>query len=183
MGDDDESYNNNDPRRKCSIGHLLTGSSINGMNFAPKYKSVTKTVNRRTKRLLHIGDTILSLLVITPLVVAHWRGTWSYMDHREEHFPPWNCFILGGVLHTVFALLREVLHTQFSRPSDGLKSWKRTMTRHIVTKLYTYVFSTGCILHWRGGWAVLTQYFGNYIYVLINHLLDQPHSFWAIISG
>lgn len=147
--------------RRYSSGHLLTGSSINGMNFAPRYKAVTKTADRRTKRLLHVGDTVLSLLVITPLVVTHWRGTWAYMDHRAEHFPPWNCFLLGGLLHTVFALLREFLHTEFARSSrDGEKSWKRTVTRHVVVKLYTYAFSMGCILHWRGGWAVLSLYFG-----------------------
>lgn len=31
-----------------------------------------KAPNPCQKRLLHIGDTILSLFVISPLVVAHW---------------------------------------------------------------------------------------------------------------
>lgn len=34
--------------------------------------TTVKTPNRHMKRLLHIGDTILSLFVISPLVVAHW---------------------------------------------------------------------------------------------------------------
>lgn len=139
----------------------LTGSAINGMHIGPKYKELTWTTNRCTKRIFNVCDTFLSLLVITPLAVAHWRGTWALMDLYEEYFTPWTCFVIGGILHTVFALLREYLHTEFSRPSEGIKSWRRTVLRHIVTRLYTYVFSVGSIMHWRGGWAVLTEYFGN----------------------
>lgn len=147
--------------RKYSPDHMLTGSSINGMNFAPKYKEFTRTTNRWAKRTMNVLDTLMSILVISPLAVAHWRGTWALMDLYGEYFPTWNCFIIGGILHTAFALLREYLHTEFARPSDGIKSWRRTLVRHIVTKLYTYVFSVGSIMHWRGGWALLTEYFGN----------------------
>lgn len=150
------------PRKYSNEHHLLMGNSINGMNFASKYKQCTaRPTDPRTKRLLNISDTFLSLVVITPLAVANWRGTWSFMDHHKEYFPAWWCFVIGGVLHTTFALLRQFLHTFFSRPSHGNKSWKRTLVRHIVSKLYTYIFSIACIAHWRGGWAVLTQYFGN----------------------
>lgn len=147
--------------RKYSGSHLLVGNSINGMSFAPKYKESTRTTARKTKRLLHLFDTFLSILVISPLAIANWRGTWSFMDHHEEYFPAWFCLILGAVLHTLFAVLRQYLHVEFARPSEGVKSWKRTALRHLVTKLYTYIFSIACIMHWRGGWAVLTEYFGN----------------------
>lgn len=150
-----------DTPRKYSSGHLLIGDSINGMNFTMRHKQVTKTTNRRTKRLMNLGDTCVSILIISPLAIANWRGTWSFMDHQKEFFPPWSCLLVGALLHTIFALLREYLHMQFSRPSNGNKSWRRTMLRHVVTKLYTYIFSIACIMHWRGGWAVLTEYFGK----------------------
>uniref|UniRef100_A0A1B0D2S8 Uncharacterized protein n=1 Tax=Phlebotomus papatasi TaxID=29031 RepID=A0A1B0D2S8_PHLPP len=108
-----------------------------------------------TKRLLNFGDTLLSWFLISPLAIAHWRGTWDYMDQRPDKFPAWYCFILGGILHTAFALLREPLHDEFSPPSNGNKSLKRTIRRIIVTKLYTYIFSVGSIMHWRGGWAMM----------------------------
>ncbi|XP_055712054.1 uncharacterized protein LOC129807072 isoform X1 [Phlebotomus papatasi] len=113
-----------------------------------------------TKRLLNFGDTLLSWFLISPLAIAHWRGTWDYMDQRPDKFPAWYCFILGGILHTAFALLREPLHDEFSPPSNGNKSLKRTIRRIIVTKLYTYIFSVGSIMHWRGGWAMMELHLG-----------------------
>lgn len=82
------------------------------------------------------------------------------MDHHPEHFPAWNCFILGAVLHTTFALLRESLHDEFAVSSNGNKSIVKTLRRFCITKLYTYVFSIGCNMHWRGGWAVMHQHLG-----------------------
>lgn len=120
--------------------------------------------NRCTKRLLNAGDTLLSLLVISPLVVTHWRGTWVFMDHHSEHFPGWNCFIFGGILHTTFALLREPLNAEFATSSNGNKSTARTIKRCIVSKLYTYIFSLGCNMHWRGGWAVMELHLGKVIF-------------------
>ncbi|GAB0100114.1 uncharacterized protein DMENIID0001_161060 [Sergentomyia squamirostris] len=116
--------------------------------------------NRWIKRLLHVSDTIVSLVIITPLAVAHWRGTWSFMDYHEDIFPPWHCFLLGSVLHTAFALLRESLHDEFSS-NRGTKSWCRTIKNFIISKIYTYIFSVACILQWRGGWAVLDLHLGH----------------------
>uniref|UniRef100_A0A1B0CBC9 Uncharacterized protein n=1 Tax=Lutzomyia longipalpis TaxID=7200 RepID=A0A1B0CBC9_LUTLO len=121
---------------------------------------LSSSPDKCTKRLLNFGDTLLSWFIISPLAIAHWRGTWDYMDQRPDKFPAWYCFILGGILHTVFALLREPLHAEFSPPSNGNKSLKKTIKRIIVTKLYTYIFSVGSIMHWRGGWAMMELHLG-----------------------
>lgn len=34
--------------------------------------TTVNTPNKKIKRLLHIGDTLMSLFIISPLVVAHW---------------------------------------------------------------------------------------------------------------
>lgn len=113
------------------------------------------------KRLLNSLDTFLSLFIITPLVVAHWRGTWDFMDQYAEHFPAWNCFILGSVLHVLFTLLRETLHAEFVQPSPGRqKTFRQKLRQFMITKAYTYCFSVGCIMQWRGGWDVIKGYFG-----------------------
>ncbi|XP_055600468.1 uncharacterized protein LOC129749513 isoform X2 [Uranotaenia lowii] len=112
----------------------------------------------RLKRMLHAGDTLVSLFVISPLVVSHWRGTWDYMDQKKEYFPPWQCFLSGSLLHTFFALLRGPLQAVFSVPSNGEKSRWKTVRRFVVFKVYTYVFSISCIMHWRGGWNVMEMY-------------------------
>jgi Fuseless len=116
--------------------------------------------NRCKKRILNLSDTFLSLFVITPLVVAHWRGTWSYMDHNAKFFPAWNCLLLGSILHTAFAILREPLEAEFL-VRNGEKNFWRTARRFVVTRMYTYVFSIGCIMHWRGGWAVMNLHLGE----------------------
>lgn len=123
--------------------------------------TVANQPDRCTKRLLNAGDTLLSLLIISPLVVTHWRGTWVYMDHHSEHFPAWNCFIFGGVIHSAFALLREQLHAQFVTSNKKNKSFLEKLKLCVVFKLYMYIFSISCNMHWRGGWAVLELYFGE----------------------
>lgn len=118
-----------------------------------------------TKRLLHVFDTIFSLFVISPLVIAHWRGTWNILT--KDFFAPSYCFIIGSGLHVIFTLLREILHAEFVVPEPGTKkSWKRKIRRFIVTKVYTYCFSIGCIMQWRGGWDAFEEYFGRFLDVL-----------------
>lgn len=115
------------------------------------------------KRLLNVGDTMLSLFVITPLVISHWRGTWGYMDLYPRIFPGWNCFILGAILHCCFAILREPLESKY-HPNSGTnrkKSLTRSISLYCVKKIYTYLFSIGCIMMWRGGWQIMTDYYGN----------------------
>lgn len=126
-----------------------------------------------TKRLLHIFDTMFSLFVISPLVVAHWRGTWNILT--SDYFAPSYCFIIGSGLHVVFTLLREILHAEFVVPEPGTKKcWKGKMRRFLVTKVYTYCFSIGCIMQWRGGWDTFEEYFGRcFIFVVLIILKDD----------
>jgi hypothetical protein len=101
------------------------------------------------KRFLHASDTFLSLFVVSPLVISHWRGTWGAMDLFPEIFPAMQCMILGAVLHLGFAILREPLHSKYN-PLKKLetKSLTKSINLWIVKKIYTYVFSMGCIMHW-----------------------------------
>jgi hypothetical protein len=84
------------------------------------------------------------------------------MDHNEHIFPPWNCFLLGSILHLAFAILREPLEAEFL-VQNGEKNFMKTLRRFVVTRTYTYVFSIGCIMHWRGGWAVMHLHLGEFI--------------------
>lgn len=124
--------------------------------------------NRCTKRFLHAGDTFISLFIISPLVILHWRAIWAIMaDYKYTYFPPWNCFIFGMILHTTIALMREFLYEQLSKksPKDSLgKTWSGQVSRYVFTKLYAYIFSMGCNMHWCGGWAVLDMYLGEMVF-------------------
>ncbi|XP_040165325.1 uncharacterized protein LOC120901439 isoform X1 [Anopheles arabiensis] len=111
------------------------------------------------KRLLHLGDSLFSLFLITPMVVAHWRGTWGWMDLNGSHFPGWLCFVLGATLHTTFALLREPLNAALTLARAAPKSRWSSVKRWLVNRMYTYAFSMACLMHWRGGWNVMELYF------------------------
>lgn len=118
--------------------------------------NVPKTHSRNKKRLLNLGDSIFSLFIIAPLVIAHWRGTWDGMDQYERIFPPVNCMIFGAILHSTFALLRQPLNNLESK-----KSYKTRVKIFLIKRLYTYFFSLGCIMHWRGGWAFAKEFEGR----------------------
>lgn len=146
--------------------------------------------SRWEKRLLHCSDSFLSLFVVAPLVVCHWRGTWSYMDLFPRIFPGMNCMILGAIVHVCLAILREPLHAKYnSLMRLQKKSLTKSFNLFIVKKIYTYVFSISCIMHWfveqrasfnivthlirifhsttsvlssrRGGWAVMEEHLGE----------------------
>lgn len=104
---------------------------------------------RWRKRLLNASDTFLSLFIVSPLVISHWRGTWEGMNLYPRVFPGMNCMILGAVIHCCLAILREPLHSKYnSLRSLETKSLSKSFNLYIVKKIYTYVFSMGCIMHW-----------------------------------
>ncbi|XP_055635083.1 uncharacterized protein LOC129774984 isoform X2 [Toxorhynchites rutilus septentrionalis] len=114
--------------------------------------------NACRNRISQVGDSLLSLFVVGPLVVCFWRGTWNYMDRNDEHFPAWYCLLLGTILHICFALIREHLQAEFLQPTEGAKPRWKTARRFVVSKLYTYVFCLSCVMHWRGGFEVMKLY-------------------------
>lgn len=104
---------------------------------------------RWKKRLLNACDIFLSLFVISPLVISHWRGTWDFMNQFPSIFPGMNCMIFGAIIHCGLAMLREPLHSKFNSFSRlQSKSLSKSLNLYIVKKVYTYVFSIGCIMHW-----------------------------------
>lgn len=71
------------------------------------------------------------------------------MDLFPRIFPGMNCMILGAVVHACLAILREPLHSKynsFKRLQN--KSRTKSFNLYIVKKIYTYVFSISCIMHW-----------------------------------
>lgn len=104
---------------------------------------------RWKKRLLKACDVFLSLFVISPLVISHWRGTWDFMNQFPRLFPGMNCMIFGAIIHCGLAVLREPLNsklTLFNRLQT--KPLSKSLNLYIVKKVYTYVFSIACIMHW-----------------------------------
>lgn len=101
------------------------------------------------KRFLNLSDSLISLFIVAPLVIAYWRGTWGCMDKYPNIYPPTNCFILGMIIHCCCCFLREFLHPKYEWLRKISKfSSVRTFHMFLVKKCYTYLFSIGCIMHW-----------------------------------
>jgi Fuseless len=167
------------------------------------------------KRLLNLSDTLISLFIIGPLVILYWRSTWQTLDkyfcyRGKKHskceanlfsdrelwdvqkspqiYHPIMCFIIGAVIHCCFCLLREPLHSNLSKSRSQVLPLRKIIQAFLAKKIYTYVFSIGCIMHWylkhfrhvsgmslltlifhaftrlrRGGWDTYDEYLGNFV--------------------
>lgn len=127
--------------------HTLTYSCI----VAPK---------RCTKRLLNISDTLIALIIVTPLVVAYWYGTWVFMDRNAEYFPPVPTLIFGSVWHLMVVLSRHHVHEKMKTPENEEKTIFNRTYKYIFTKLFIYTFSINCIMVFRAIFLLCAPY-GN----------------------
>ncbi|RZC34628.1 hypothetical protein BDFB_010283 [Asbolus verrucosus] len=124
--------------------------------LSSKYVALVKKKQVR-KPLLSTVDIIVCLVVLSPCVVGSWRGIWQLMDINCKHFPGWPSFLLGGFIHLVFILIQDTLNDVIKKKSSNI--WKK-MFNLIVARIYIYIFTVACNMHWRGGWMLIDEYFG-----------------------
>ncbi|XP_030766772.1 uncharacterized protein LOC115890629 [Sitophilus oryzae] len=127
----------------------LTGSGVGGKEI--------RIVNRekRSEPVLSVVDILLSIFVVTPLVVASWRGLWGLMDFYGFYFPPFSIFVVGITIHVILALCQDTLHDAII---ESEKHWTLKLVSHFLRRFYTYIFLIITIFHWRGGWMILDYY-------------------------
>lgn len=123
------------------------------------------------KRLLHAVDTLVTMLVVGPLAVLHWRGAWALMDRWPTIFSPSNSVAVAVLVLFTIAMMREFLFDQCSRrptPAEGGRVGSNSrcerLARHVLKKVYTYVFGLACNMQWRGLWALLDANVGESTY-------------------
>nr|XP_034172936.1 uncharacterized protein LOC117600938 isoform X1 [Osmia lignaria] len=134
-----------------------------------KFKDILEIKFGKKKRVLSIIDIFLSLVLIAPLTVGYWRGVWTLMDIHVDIFPGVVTFVLGIVIHTSFAALKNLLHTRV------VNAWKKkTALNKFFCKstqiLYTYIFGVACNMQWRGGW-IIYDHFVTDLWAIITTLL------------
>ncbi|XP_067010130.2 uncharacterized protein fusl [Anabrus simplex] len=116
------------------------------------------TVSRQKHRpscMLYFADSVFSACVVAPLVVGYWRGLWHLQDHYRVS--AWCAFVGGISIHCVLCLARSWLEVHAGY----------TMWHPLAVRVYSILYSTACISHWRGGWAIIDSY---------------PHSFTLITA-
>nr|CAD7586378.1 unnamed protein product [Timema genevievae] len=102
------------------------------------------------KKVLTFLDFTLSMLVVSPLVVVTWRGLWSVLDLHEVPFSV--SLGTGLLLHCVFMIARGKLMDVCTPDKMG------TLMFFIVSRSYTVLFGSACVVAWRGGWHILDDY-------------------------
>ncbi|XP_069676342.1 uncharacterized protein fusl isoform X1 [Periplaneta americana] len=111
-------------------------------------------------RALETVDLIATVGVVTPLVIGQWRGTWMLSEYYG--IPWWVSFLVGSVMHLVFALLKDLLQDFFSKQREECLL-QSPLVFFVVSRLYTWVFGIACISYWRGLWIVMDEYSGRHI--------------------
>ncbi|XP_019619869.1 PREDICTED: uncharacterized protein LOC109466579 [Branchiostoma belcheri] len=115
-------------------------------------RSTTKYV------LLCCLDAVINGVVVAPLVVAYFSGTWNLLDIYliPENFS-WSAvasLLIGIALTLLINLLQGVLGSLFA---------ERSVVFHIVYRLYIYIYGFAAINQFRGLWYLLDDLTGETI--------------------
>lgn len=138
------------------------------VDYTPILNIIESDTSRVIKNILVCGlkvhirtvDMIVATILVTPLVIGQWRGTWMLAEYYR--FPSWACFLTGTILHFMFALLKDILQDYFSRTREKYMTLSPVIL-FIVSRTYTWVFGVACISHWRGAWMMMDEYSGRQI--------------------
>jgi len=104
--------------------------------------------------LLTFADILISLFLIFPLSVLHWRGTWELQDIYFTPEDPlrsdWISFAIGGNVCVVELLLQPLL-IEYLNP-------KRRCLYFVVSRLHLYIHGWAVMCYWRGLWDLCDDY-------------------------
>ncbi|XP_076658883.1 uncharacterized protein LOC143362521 isoform X1 [Halictus rubicundus] len=125
---------------------------------------------KNNKRLLSWIDALFALSFITPMIVGFWRGIWNLMDLHVQWFPHVLTFILGILIHMIFAIFRNCMHARVNRPSRKKNCINKTFFKSLQI-LYTYIFGVACNAQWRGGWFIFDYYLGSHVWAITGVLV------------
>jgi len=111
-------------------------------------------------RTLSIVDNIISGLLIGPLTVAFWRGTWTVLDHQlfanSRVTSGWLCLVIGNLGLLVIIYVQNTLERLMRRGSTN----RQTVDWIVGYHMYTYVMGLLNVCHWRGLWVLIDYYTG-----------------------
>jgi len=104
--------------------------------------------------LLTFGDIFVSLFIIFPLSILHWRGTWELQDIYFTPDDPvrtvWISFAIGGNVCVVELLLQPLLIEKLNP--------ERRLMYFLVSRLHLYIHGWAVMCYWRGLWDLLDLY-------------------------
>lgn len=114
--------------------------------------------NRCTKRFLNISDTIIAIVIVTPLVVGFWYGTWAFMDNHAEYFPPIPTLLFSLLWQMLVVLSRHHVHEKVKTPSHREKTLIQKIGRYLFLKVFIYTFGIAGIIVFRAIFMICQPY-------------------------
>ncbi|XP_055387284.1 uncharacterized protein LOC129615897 isoform X2 [Condylostylus longicornis] len=129
----------------------------NSVNYYGRAKP--KTVYRSLhSSLLALIDILFSSLIIAPLVISYWRGTWELLGHyimpHQILFSACLSFFIGLFGHSLFVIGQQFL-------ANALNPDRVRLTYYVISRFYTYVYGSICVNGWRGAWILVDLFTGN----------------------
>lgn len=100
-------------------------------------------------------DVTFSSLVLAPLIVCYWRGTWNCMDYVLVG--PW-LTPHTGLVSLAIGIGGHLLCTMAQQRIGGAFAPDRhRLAFFLASRGYTYAYGIVCVNTWRGGWQLLGQ--------------------------
>lgn len=121
---------------------------------------ITSGLKGLTKMSLYSGllllvDELFSSLILAPLVVFYWRGTWNlmgtYLFPENSIHSAIASLTIGIAGHLIFTMGQGFFHQVFNPD-------KHRLTFYIGSRLYTNISAIVCVNGWRGGWQLIDIY-------------------------
>ena len=105
--------------------------------------------------LLAFLDVAFASIIVTPLILTHWRGTWNLWKmyvFPDDLFYSGITFIgIGAIGQFTIIYAQDILDRTF-HPD------KHRLTFMVVSRLYTFIYSIIGIAGWLGMWDLLDVY-------------------------
>jgi len=120
--------------------------------------------------LLTLGDILISLFVIFPLSILHWRGTWELQDIYFKPEDPvetvWISFAVGSNVCVVELLFQPALIENL----DPKRRWLYL----VVSRLHLYIHGWAVMCYWRGLWDLCDLYLTeHWVNAVVMYLVCQ----------
>ncbi|CAH1246948.1 Hypp7799 [Branchiostoma lanceolatum] len=139
----------------ASNGHVAASTTTPVQSLMRERKNNERSSQSTRDVLLRCLDAIINGVVIAPLVVSYFRGTWNLIN---TYLLPEN-FGLSATVSLVIGLA-ITLPINLSQGGLGSLFAERRVLFNIVYRLYIYIYGFAVVNQFRGAWYLLDHLTG-----------------------
>lgn len=127
------------------------------LNFLDGRLNFNRKITLNKKVNLNYLDSFFTILIVAPLVVCFWRGTWTLLELHPQIFPLWESCIFAFIAAISLLIVKDVL---YELTKNSKKNETKAIFSKILRRIFIYSFSWVCIMQWRGLWNIFDMIFG-----------------------